>query len=687
MAKTGIQGARGKSEARRLAYTLEAQLTESDTSMFEVGEQRERNHRYYALQPLGNEMRGKSAYISPDVLDSVENKKALFKETFLTGRQVVKFKTTTGNPMEADAKTAYVEMMLQRNQKSRLFRDAWHDAFVAKRMVVLAEWRAESRTVDLDISGANQQQVMQLMAMQQQNGTIIGVDQTGAQQQGGMFVGSLEIEFDDSYVHLELCQPERYYRDPNASYPEDAMWNTYEEDIGRGELIMRGYDPEVVQALSLDYRFRSEEEDSSRKAHDRSWTRRRQHKRTKEQETVTAYRTWTWLNMLEHDPEIAEELGVEDEYLRLWEIHWSQGTILRWQDGSLAIKEVEDVPFFEWCEYKVAHAEHGMADADIVSHTQRTQSILKRLIIDNQNMRNSSRYEVLVGGLKNPRDLLDNRIGGIVWAKRQGAVTPLPAPELSPLTMSVIQMLQMDGDKRSGLSDLAKGMNSDAVRYQNAEGLIDKLTTAGNRRVMTAARDWAETFLVPLCQYIVRLGMDNDNNQTQLEVGGRVIPVAPSQWIDTENNMAVAKALTPDEGRTHAQMLLMMHTTMAQDPQMAMLYGVPQRHALLDEVFDAIGVDDTSRYMMRPDSPEFQQAMQQQAMQQQQMQQLQKQMQEFQQRLLMSSDRREWEKLQLDATDKMADNVRDDDELAHKKDIDWVEVDIERQQQRQAAIG
>ena len=64
------------------------------------------------------------------------------------------------------------------------------------------------------------------------------------------------------------------------------MWNTFEEDIGRGELVLRGYDQDMVEGLSLDYRFRSEEEDSSRKAHDRSWTRRRQHKRVGEQETV-----------------------------------------------------------------------------------------------------------------------------------------------------------------------------------------------------------------------------------------------------------------------------------------------------------------------------------------------------------------------------------------------------------------
>ena len=673
---------------RGLAVTLEAQLTESDSGQFEVGEQRERNHRYYALQPIGNEIRGKSHYISPDVLDSVENKKALFKETFLTGRSVVKFKPVSNAPLEADAKTAYVEWMLQKNCKEALFRDGWHDAFVAKRMVVMAEWENDTRTIDMDIQGATQQQVMMLIYQQMQQNQIVSLDESRMQNMGnGIFAGTLGIEVDDSYTKLTLCQPERYYRDPNATYPDDAAWNTYEEDLGRGELITRGYDEDQVYHLNLDYRFRSEEEDSSRKAHDRSWTRRRQHKRTQEQETVTFYRTWTWLDMLDHDVDIAEALGITDNTPRLYEIHWSSGQILYWADGTIAVREVECQPFFDWCEFKISHAEHGMADADITAHTQKHQSILKRGVLDNTQMINTTRYEAQLGMIKNPRDLLDNRIGGVVWSRRIGSVAPLAQSPLSPNTMSAIAMMQADGDKRSGISDLAKGMNQDAIRYQNAEGMIDKLTTAGNRRVMGAARDWAQTFLVPLARYIVRLGMDNDKGQKQLEVGGRIIPVVPSQWTDTELNMAVAKALTPEEGQRMGQSLLMLHQVMSQDPQLAQLYGVAQKHALMDDVFDSLGVDDTTRYMMRPDTPEF--AAMQQQQQQQMMQEQQKQ--DFlvgeQLELAKSMDRREWEKFEWDRTNDLADNLREDRELDHTIDKDEKELEIEEEQGRAVNVG
>ena len=74
-----------------LIKTLTSQVTESDSSMFGQKDQMERNLQYYTLEPLGNEQKGRSHYVSPDVHDYVESKKALFSQTFLANRQVVKF--------------------------------------------------------------------------------------------------------------------------------------------------------------------------------------------------------------------------------------------------------------------------------------------------------------------------------------------------------------------------------------------------------------------------------------------------------------------------------------------------------------------------------------------------------------------------------------------------------------------
>ena len=682
----------------RLVYTLEEQINESETSTYEVGEQMERNMRYYSLQPLGNEQRGRSHYISPDVLDAVEGKKALFSETFLSARDVVRF-VDCSVPNEAEAKTAYVNKALSRNNADRLFRDGWHDAFVTKRMVVLAEWFDDTKEKSVNLPGVPLPMVQQQL---QQMGDVLEVDdsrinmQTMPSPQGPVQIlsGELTLTLQDGYVRLTLIQPERFFRDPNASYVDQSQWSTIEEDITRGQLIDLGYDPDQVMSLTVDYRFRSDEVDTARKRHDSSWTRRQQHNRITEQETVSFYRTWTWLI---YDPDTFEGINLDfepsDGY-RLYEIHWSHGEILQWagdgeEPGAHAIREVPATGIFEWTEMPISHAENGMCTADVMVHIQKSQSGLKRLVYDNQQMANSSRNILLNGALKNPRDLLDNKIGATLVANRADAVTPLPPPALSPLTMQTIAMFKADGEERSGISGLAKGMNSDAVKYQNADNMIERLTTAGQRRVTAEARDFANTFLIPLCQYIVDLAMRNDTSQTTMEVAGQQVPIVPSQWQDDELHMQAAVALTPEEGQRTAQQLMMIHNTLVQDPSMGVMYGPKQKHAQLDMIYDLLGISDTTNLLLPPGSPEYQQAQAQQAQQAQMAQQkqdalLQTQLETAQTQIqtARSSDQRAWADLQWKRTDDMADNLLNEEKHSWDVERETQELQIEREQKR-----
>lgn len=140
-----------RTRSAQLTKVLYDQIVEYRSSS-KTQDQRERNHTYYTLQPIGNEQKGRSHYISPDVFDVVESKKAYFAESFLTARHPVKFRSDSQNTDHADARTEYVTKQLRLNNIDRLLRDGWHDAFVAKRMAVLVEWdpdsEAYSQTVD-----------------------------------------------------------------------------------------------------------------------------------------------------------------------------------------------------------------------------------------------------------------------------------------------------------------------------------------------------------------------------------------------------------------------------------------------------------------------------------------------------------------------------------------------------------
>ena len=667
-----------ENQFRGLVKLLEAQVEESHTASFDVAEQRARNHRYYSMEPLGNEVKGRSKYISPDVQDAVEAKKAIFSETFLSDRDAVRF---SGSKVEYedDAKTAYVNKVFRKNKYERLFRDAFHDAFVAKRCVVLAEWVASTLQETIDIQGATAEQYPLIL---HENNIVDVIEENIVFDESGMMNGYIVAERDDSHVGLTLVEPERYHRDPNVSYPEDAMYVCMESDVPRARLIMDGYDPNQIDELTPDYRHRGHDEDSARKAHDGTYQKVKQYNRSGVHEIVTMYRTWTWLDegVINNDPHaLAEEV-------KLYEIHWANGEVLRWKDGTPAIREVTCIPFFEWTEMSISHAADGTCTADVMTSQQKTNSILKRLVIDNQQMRNTTRYEASVGAIKNPRDLLDNTIGGVIWSRQPGSVTPLATPELSPLTMNVLQMLKTDGEERNGMSGLAKGMDQGAVNNQNAADMIAKLTSAGQRRVIMAARDFARTFLVPLSQHIVKLAIQNDKSQDQFEMCGQMVPVVPQSWNQDDIDMEINAALTPDEAARSGAQLMMLHQMLMQDPAMEDIYGVTQRHALFDKIFDAMGIKNTQPFMVSPLSQDFQalqqlkQAINQEAEKEARiMAELQKETMAAQIAALSSQADANLMNVQTTLADKMFDNQLDSEEFKHKQIVDFEKLEIERQ--------
>lgn len=720
--------------AQELIGILEAQVQESDSAAQEVSEQRSTNHANYTLQPLGNEQPGRSRYISPDVHDSVEAKKAIFTETFFSGRQPAKF--VPGGMVskdEADARTAYCTATFRRNRFYELFRDGWHDAFVAKRMVVYAPWKHDHEEIEVEIEQpVPPAQAMMLVEQQLGTDTALDFDTSGIQQsvgpQGPMVQGTVIAYVDRSHVDLELVQPECFFRDTTTAYVQDGMYAGFERDRTRGRLIEDGYDPAQVLGLKADYRFRKHNEHTARTAHDSSGLHVQNQRRATEQEVVTEFVTYTWLDRhtvekamgpdhqegaeREQEPD-QDEQADEQSYaeararhmatgIALYKICWSCGEILRYEGGDLAIEEMpHGMPFFEWTEYKISHAEHGMSDADLLDGTQRVQSVLKRLVLDNQQMRNSSRWEAVHGALKNPRDLLDNRIGGVVWTRAPGMVKALEAPELSPLTLAVMQMMKQDSEMRSGVTELSKGMNTDVIKYQNAADMIERLTNASNRRIMKAARDFAETFIVPLMRHVCELARKYDERTYLLAVAGNQVPVTPSKWADDDGECEVKTALTSSAAQQYAQQLLMLHQLVKADPELKQLYGLQEQYNLIDEVYESIGVSDSSRFLMRPDNPNFQK--QQQGQQQIQQKLIADQMAtsdamkrkavaeaalaELLLQLEPAKLKLEMDKYQLDAADKAADNLRADREFEWQQLKDTAEVQLEHDQQRAVAIG
>jgi hypothetical protein len=599
-----------------LLASLENSINAADSyAESEIGHQRDKGHRYYYGQPLGNERTGRSQHVSMDVFDAVESVKAMLMETFSADRDICRFDPQTAEDfVPAKMATALTNFIFYRENKgTKILHDVIHDALVAKTGIVKRYYKNyyeydEETFEGLDEAGfsmlASDEAVTITEYAEEAQMAQVQDPQTGQMLETAqvMYSGELVRKIDKSKICIEVIPPEDFLVTPRATDEEDADFCSHRTSRTRGELLSEGYDPELIQRLDED---KDMHEDGSLG-----------------RDSVDGYR---------HDD--SYEADNDREYVTIYESYMKKYRddlqkcvvlkVLHSRRVLLDLEIVSEKPFRYFTPFPLPHRFHGMSLADVLFDIQKTQSSLKRGVVDHTFMTNTSRFIANLSLVKNPRDLLDNKVGAIIDVNSpnpENVVRPLPMPNLSGTVFQAIESLETEKEARSGMSRMARGMDSTVVSKQNSSDLITQFMNASNRRIMVMARNLAENFLKPLMHDIYRLAIENESQEKMLQLDGQFVSVNP-QFLGDRTEMSVAVALTPEEQAQEAQMLLSLDqqfTMNPNDPTLGGMYSAPQRHAMISRAFELLNIKNGASFLFDPNSQEYQQ--QQQQMQQQQMQ-------------------------------------------------------------------
>lgn len=597
-----------------LLASLENSINAADSySESNIGEQRDKGYRYYYGQPLGNERSGRSQHVSMDVFDAVESVKSLLMETFSADRNVCRFDPQTAEDvLAAKSATALANFIFYRENKgTKVLHDVIHDALVAKTGIVKRYYKKYYEYDEETFEGideasfnaiASDPNVTVTEYAEEFTAATVQDPQTGqpVQVQQATYSGEILRKIDKSKVCIENIAPEDFLITPRATDEEDADFCSHRTSRTRGELLSEGYSEELVSRLD-------EERDIY---HNGSLGR-------------DAHDGYSTDNHSEHDRD-REYVTIYESYMKKHRSDLNKCVVLKVLHSRRVILDMEIVsekPFRYFTPFPIPHKFHGMSLADILFDIQKTQSSLKRGVVDHTFMTNTSRFIANLSLVKNPRDLLDNKVGAVIDVNSpnpENVVRPMPMPNLSGTVFQAIENLETEKEARSGMSRMARGMDSTVVSKQNSSDLITQFMNASNRRVMVMARNLAENFLKPLMHDIYRLSVENESQEKLIQLDGQFVPVNP-QFLGDRTEMSVAVALTPEEQAQEAQMLLSLDqqfTLNPNDPSLGGMYGAPQRHAMLSRAFELLNVKSGNQYLFDPNSPEFQQM--QQAQQQQQ---------------------------------------------------------------------
>jgi hypothetical protein len=547
-----------------------------------LSRERERVLDYYNLKLPARQATGKSPYVSTDVYDAVEAMKAQLLETFAGNPDsLISFPPQREDDIEgARIATEYCSYQIHRlNDGYDVFAHAIHDGLTGRVGITKVYWEKIEEKVDEEIPEATLQDIQALAARDD----IPELEVEETVEGSGIFSGTMTRTIDRSKVALCPVAPEEFVISPRAASIKKAEMVDHRTLKTKAELIEEGYDKKKVDSINWDDAKSLETAPEVLARHDpvESAQASLDNPVQPEVQKVMLHETFLKMNM-------KDGRGV-----RLWKVCYA-GKVL------LDKEEVDCAPFMAFIPLPIPHAFHGNNFAARVIPTQNARTVLTRAILDHASVTTTPRWGVVKGGLLNPKEMLDNRLGGIVNLQRPDAIKPLDQFPLNPFVFQTLEMLKMNKEESTGISALSQGLNKDAISTQNSQGLVQDLVTLSQQRQKIVARNFAFGYLIPLYLEVYRLVLANEKQEKIVELTGNFVPVDPTRWQE-RLDCKVSINLGYGEKDKQASKYMQAYTMLASDPGLAPVFQLKNRHKMMTDALKMASFENYAEYLSPPE--------------------------------------------------------------------------------------
>lgn len=523
---------------------------------------------------------GNSKYVSMDVFDAVESMKAVLLETFAAGNRIVSFEPQAEDDIAlARQATEYSDyVVFRQNDGYQIMSDVIQDGLTARAGIAKIYWEQKIEEVEETFENLSMEEAELLLAAPD----VTDVD-LKLNAETGAYDGELTRSIDKSKICIDVLPPEEFLITPQSKSIEEAPFVAHRTKKTFADLLAEGYDRKKVEKIGS-------EDESELSLNPEVLARFEQ---------VGADR----LNMDGQVQEQSKYVIVYECYMRL-DMDGSGETklykIVKCGNVVLEYDEVERKPFISFVPLPIPHSFYGSNYAAKVIPTQNARTVLVRGILDHTVITNNPRYQVVKGALTNPKELIENRIGGLVNVTRPDGISPLMQPSLNPFVFQTIQLLDEDKEEATGVSRLSQGLNKDAVSKQNSQAMVENLVSLSMQREKIIARNFANQFLKPLYLEVYRLAMAYEKAEKIIKIAGAYQRVSPAEWAD-RSDATVELKLGYGEQEQEANRFLQMHQMLSADPSLAPMYGMDKKFNMLRSVFEKAGVKNVVDYLTPPE--------------------------------------------------------------------------------------
>jgi len=519
---------------------------------------------------------GSSSYISLDVYDMVETTRSLLAETFVGSRlpfSVSKVWNALQDTFIAEAATKYINaVVFNSNPGEDIFDSLIFDALTARIGVAKVYWKKDEKVIHI-----RHENVPPGTGDTLDSSTFRSMEIT-SNPDGSE---NLEIEQiqDSGHVCIEVVRPEDFLINVGArTLSERTIGERIQKRLS--EWVSDGFAEDDLMA-AID-----QEDPNS--------------------DIVTQARVDTdtailmpsqdepdpLITLIEAYPPLPIEKGEPAQMYR----------VLLAGDKLLEKEEVDTHPYLVYAPLRVSHIVHGANFVKSVIPTANAKTVLTRSVIDHAVRTNTPRWEVVKGTIMSPKELLANRLGGIVNVKREGGINPLQQPPMNPYVFSTLQWLDSSLEDTTGISKVTQGTDKEVISKQNSESMVQAMDARSQRRLRMMARRFAFQFLVELARKVYTVAQANDSTGYPLQVRGQVQQVVPSQW-PPQLALQVDLNLAPEQRTARAVEIAQTYATVSQDPGLSQAIQWGAKREMMVEFLKLRGFDDAET-MVSPQPPQ-----------------------------------------------------------------------------------
>jgi hypothetical protein len=556
---------------------------------------------YYA-RPLGNEIDDRSQIVMPELRDTVEWIMPTLMEIFVGSGKPVQFDPQSPDDEDqAEIETEVVNhVFMRQNPGFFILHDYCKDALLLRNGYITSYWLKKRKTSVESYTGLGEAEMTMMLQDFEAKGDEIEILEQREEQtivmgpQGPQASTQFDIKLrrttEVGQAKVECVPPEEMRVSPQARHGlEEGPFVEHECKKSRSALKEMGFDPEVVDSITL------------------------------------ATPDWLDLISLARD-EVTDQLSEEEPMDPASQMVSLRTVFIRVDfdgDGITELRrvmvggdkildndEVEEMSYTSGSPIRMPHRHVGISYYDLLYDLQVIKTTLFRQGLDNLYIANNQGYAVDWTKV-NMGDLLTSRPGRIVRTDGPPESVIMPLEMSSNIMSQIVPALEycdLQREMRTGIGKDTMGVDADALQDVTKGGQLASMAAAA-KKVMLVARLLAEGLKDTFEKIHSLLRRHQQQDMTMKLTNGRWLTANPADWKERTElliNVGLGSG-TREEARQNIMLLGQAQKELAPFG----LVGPKQAFATFRKVCHLLGEENATQYAMDPDSPEYQQYMQQ----------------------------------------------------------------------------